>query len=125
MKMDDMATCHLCGNFYDTHRAHICPAEAIARDPLLVEREKTHGSFAVTASLAQQFKTAIRNNNRNMATVQEEALDMICTKIARIVSGNANERDHWDDIAGYAKLGAEACESKQPTHKPGGITYVD
>ncbi len=29
---------------------------------------------------------------------------MIAHKIGRIVSGNPNVQDHWDDIAGYAKL---------------------
>jgi hypothetical protein len=40
-----------------------------------------------------------------------EALEMICTKIARILSGNPNDPDHWKDIAGYAELGGEACDS--------------
>lgn len=38
-----------------------------------------------------------------------EALEMICTKIARILAGNARESDHWSDIAGYAELGREVC----------------
>lgn len=77
------------------------------RDPLLVEREKMHGSFQRTASIAQALKSALDYNQ--MDNRQCEALDLICTKIARIVSGNAKEPDHWLDIAGYAKLGAEAC----------------
>ena len=32
---------------------------------------------------------------------------MIACKIARILSGDPNWRDHWDDIAGYATLVAE------------------
>jgi len=39
------------------------------------------------------------------------ALHMIYVKIARILSGQASHRDHWDDIAGYAKLGSEACDA--------------
>lgn len=80
------------------------------RDPLLQERESTHGSFSNTASIAQSIKRIIRNSNRQTNNAQEEALDLIATKIARILSGKANTKDHWDDIAGYAKLGAEACE---------------
>jgi hypothetical protein len=45
-----------------------------------------------------------------MPDAQIEALDMIALKLSRILSGQANFKDHWDDIAGYAKLGAEACE---------------
>jgi hypothetical protein len=29
---------------------------------------------------------------------------MICVKLARIACGDATERDHWRDIAGYATL---------------------
>lgn len=33
-----------------------------------------------------------------------EALEMIATKEARILAGNASEKEHWRDIAGYAML---------------------
>jgi hypothetical protein len=33
---------------------------------------------------------------------------MICLKLSRAVQ-NPDYIDHWDDIAGYAKLGAENC----------------
>jgi hypothetical protein len=29
---------------------------------------------------------------------------MICYKMGRILSGDSNNLDHWDDIAGYATL---------------------
>ena len=35
---------------------------------------------------------------------------MIALKLSRILSGQANFKDHWDDISGYAKLASEACE---------------
>ena len=35
------------------------------------------------------------------------ALDLICNKIARIVSGDSTYHDSWIDIAGYAKLVAD------------------
>lgn len=86
------------------------------RDPLLVEREETHGSFEVQGRFAQWLKRHIHEAARdkvNLAPDQRECLDMICTKISRIVHGNPREIDHWDDIAGYAKLGAEACKRSQ------------
>ena len=46
----------------------------------------------------------------NFKPEQIEALDMIALKLSRILSGQANFRDHWDDIAGYAKLASEACD---------------
>jgi hypothetical protein len=33
-----------------------------------------------------------------------EALDMMASKIARIVSGDHQFKDHWIDIVGYATL---------------------
>jgi hypothetical protein len=83
----------------------------IERDPILVEREKTHGSFVRVAEMSRQLKQIIYKNNMHaMDNRQLEAADMICMKLARIVCGNPKEKDHWDDIAGYAKLGSEACE---------------
>ena len=38
---------------------------------------------------------------------QVEALDMIATKIARILNGNPDHVDSWIDIAGYATLVAD------------------
>ena len=82
-----------------------------ARDPLLQEREKTHGSFAKNANISQQLKDIFRMNldYRKIHPVHREALDMIALKLSRILSGQGNDKDHWDDIAGYAKLGSESC----------------
>lgn len=83
------------------------------RDPLLQEREKTHGSFAINAKISQTLKNTFSDAHYKgvgMPDAQIEALDMIALKLSRILSGQANFKDHWDDIAGYAKLGAEACE---------------
>jgi hypothetical protein len=35
---------------------------------------------------------------------QIEALEMIAHKIGRIIAGDPDFDDHWDDIAGYAKI---------------------
>lgn len=82
------------------------------RDPLLQEREKTHGSFAETARVAQDLKHNLRHSSmHHLEDVRQlEALDMIATKIGRILSGDPKCKDHWADIAGYAKLGEEACD---------------
>ena len=82
------------------------------RDPLLTERESTHGSFAVNARVSQELKAIIYKSGAYdiLSNVHRESLDMICLKISRVLSGQANHKDHWDDIAGYAKLGAEACD---------------
>ena len=73
---------------------------------ILDEREKTHGSFLSVARVAQELKRVIYGgyNYPDLSDQQSEALDMIASKIGRILAGNPNEVDHWRDIAGYANL---------------------
>ena len=76
---------------------------------VLRERAKTHGYFGDVATRAQQIKDLCRasDNWHEMSYAQQEALDAIATKLARILSGNVDEVDHWQDIAGYATLVVE------------------
>jgi hypothetical protein len=89
----------------------ISEAEAVAREPILAERETTHGDYTQTAEISQNLKEilviAMRENPYAFNGRTRESLDLICTKLARIVSGDPNNKDHWDDIAGYAKLVSE------------------
>lgn len=71
---------------------------------IISERAKTHGDYKIQAKLAQDLKARIRQEGGNLSPQQAEALEMICVKIARIVCGNPNEPDHYNDIAGYALL---------------------
>lgn len=90
------------------------------RDPLLQEREKTHGDFRKTARIAIELKHIFRReqeyDSKSSVVLEDkdyrhgEALDLIATKIARLLAGDKNHKDTWLDIAGYAKLGAEACD---------------
>lgn len=72
----------------------------------IADRAKTHGDFADNAQVSQNLKTVIHNavEYQHLSMMQKESLDLICTKIGRILSGNQNEPDHWHDIAGYATL---------------------
>jgi hypothetical protein len=70
---------------------------------ILNKREQTHGDFAKVARVALKLKDTFRGGG-HMSVVQIEALDLIATKLARIVCGNPNVLDHWEDIAGYAIL---------------------
>ena len=70
------------------------------RDPLLVEREKTHGSFKNNAMISQEFKAIFERTQRGYSDAiinpsHLEALDMIALKLSRILSGQANFKDHW------------------------------
>lgn len=82
-------------------------------EKILKEREKVHGEFWKTAEIAQELKGSIaQHTDKPLDPVHTEALDMIASKIARILSGDANHVDHWIDIAGYAQLGANMARAK-------------
>lgn len=92
---------------------------------ILDERQKTHGDFDLTAMIAQELKDAMRRgkNWSEMDDTEREALEMIATKIGRILSGNPHDVDHWRDIAGYAALierWLTSCTASGdgPTHRP-------
>lgn len=82
---------------------------------LVKERKSTHGSWAINSKAAQDLKAVVHAsaNYPIMPPQQREALDMICTKIGRIVSGNPLEVDHWNDLAGYAQLVAEYLQNPE------------
>ena len=76
---------------------------------LLDEREKNYGDFAQVAQISRGLKSVTQGTNGygRMNNAQKEALDFIFNKIARLLSGDPNHKDSWDDIAGYAALGAK------------------
>lgn len=106
--------CGICGLYHKPGGPCITNTPRVlatnSRDPLLNERQKTHGSFKDNAAISQQLKGIFGMQEHQRPHAQNEALDMIALKLSRILSGQANFKDHWDDIAGYAKLGSEACD---------------
>lgn len=80
-------------------------------DAILDSRAKDYGAFADNARLAQALKRTMADHADEMGSLfadeQWEALEMIATKMSRIVNGNPDKIDNWDDIAGYAKLVAD------------------
>jgi hypothetical protein len=85
-------------------------------DTILDERAATYGAFNYVAEIAQEIKDIVRvadtNRDELLAYDQREALDMIASKIGRILGGNADYVDSWIDIAGYATLIADRLEGK-------------
>lgn len=75
-------------------------------DELIAERGNTHGDYADTARIAQALKTVMHGERswQHMSDKQRESLDMIATKLSRILSGDPSTPDHWQDISGYALL---------------------
>ena len=74
----------------------------------LKERGERYGAFTGHAAVTQQLKRVIRlelaARGKVLADDQQEALDMICHKIGRIINGDPDYADSWHDIAGYASL---------------------
>ena len=77
---------------------------------VLNERAARYGKFADNASMAQVMKENFREQPiwDSLSLDKREALDNIAQKIARILTGrNAEYKDSWTDIAGYATLVAD------------------
>ena len=80
----------------------------------LTERGARYGKFMDHARISQSFKSFVRNSHgekwKTMSFDQQEALEMIFHKIARILNGDPDYADSWIDIAGYAQLVADRLE---------------
>ena len=83
---------------------------------VLDARAEQYGSFMQSADTVVRIKSIMHNavarNNVHLYPDQLQALDMIATKISRIVHGNPNHLDSWVDIAGYAQLVADRLQGK-------------
>ena len=90
------------------------PDDAIRR--LLDARGRTHGDFADHARATQRLKGVMndelgRRHTRgqpDLSLCALETLDMIMHKLGRIIAGRWDHPDHWNDLAGYARLVAES-----------------
>jgi len=72
----------------------------------LKQRGQRYGTFAENAATAQSLKNVLRNSDNwvMLDYDMQQALDVICDKASRILSGDPTYADNWHDIAGYAKL---------------------
>lgn len=79
-------------------------------DVTLDERKSQYGSFKDVAGTTQKLMSLLQP--KGCTCVQQEALHMICSKLARITHGDVNHVDSWHDIAGYATLVVNELENK-------------
>lgn len=114
------------GGFYDpqdpftpskTVYASEADPETLARaaEPLLAERGSSHGPWEDNSWFIQSIKEIVRTNptrGEPLRPVHQEALEMFAVKMGRILAGDPDCKDHWDDIAGYAKLASAHCKEK-------------
>ena len=113
--------CESCGYKYPISydRCPNCKARWVVTVPGRPEqvRGSTHGDYTHMAVTAQNIKCAMRAGDEGRAAwgrlrpVQTESLELIATKLARIMCGDSCCEDHWRDIAGYAILVADRIKS--------------
>lgn len=75
----------------------------------LKERGSRYGSFLDQGRIEQNIKAAMADSP-NWAALDPDmksALEMIATKMSRILKGDPAYHDSWHDIVGYAKLVAD------------------
>lgn len=84
----------------------------LTTEELLAERGKTHGEYGEHARCTQSILRVLQAERGYpaLSDMQKETLHMIAHKMGRIVTGNPNIADHYDDIAGYAKLISQRLE---------------
>lgn len=95
---------------------------------ILDQRGATHGDYELQSFYAQNLKMPVQQHrakqmqrqqqqgvqsSSDMSYGQYEALEMIAHKMGRILAGNPNFQDHWDDIAGYATLVSRQIAKKE------------
>jgi len=87
---------------------------------IIQDRDKTHApsnkyiELANTAqSLKLVFRSALLEQDLWLEDDMMEAIDLICTKMARIAHGDPTHIDHWLDIAGYSQLIVNRLQSQQ------------
>lgn len=93
----------------DAPKISYADAENLVTDHLalaLANGQKRYGMFTCVAELSRSLKYQIHTHENwpDLAVDQQEALDMIMHKTARILCGDPTYADSWIDIAGYAKL---------------------
>lgn len=81
---------------------------------ILLERGNRYGTFKDHSRLVQGMKNAaglyLAHTRQKLASDQMEALEMILHKVGRILNGDPDYIDSWQDIAGYATLVVERLE---------------
>lgn len=89
------------------------------------QRGSVYGPFMSNAIVAQAIKEALRHPCAKTLELPDdvrEGLDLIALKMSRIVTGDPEYLDNWDDIQGYARVVSERIRAqRQSAGSPGAI----
>lgn len=99
---------------YSKAKPDLRTRDEVGIEHTLVKRGEKYGEFADQAQIGQKLKSVIALNQGwgRLTPDKKEALEMICTKIARILNGDPEYKDNWVDIAGYATLVANTLKEE-------------
>lgn len=90
--------------------------QTLSIEATLAQRGSRYGDFTDHARVCQNLKEVLVNAKVNhgnghsdkpwekLSPVKKQALEVICDKLARIMTGDSDYDDNWIDIQGYAKL---------------------
>jgi hypothetical protein len=93
--------CNNCGE--ESQVLNVSPTPiTVDQGEITIDRQSTHGDFELFSEVSQTLKGTVHGRDANLSDMQVEALEMICHKMARILTGDPGHKDHWADIAGYA-----------------------
>jgi hypothetical protein len=75
----------------------------------LTDREAKYGDFSKLAAAIQAFKNVYRASPSwpQLTAVQREVMEMNLVKTCRILYGDPQHEDSWEDLCGYAMLATE------------------
>jgi len=104
-------------NFPEAEQTNLTSNIMEKTNMIITKRQRTHGVYKEQSAYSQTLKEILRQGKNwdILNDGQKEALEMIAVKIARVLNGDHNFRDHWDDIVGYGQLGTESCLVNMPT----------
>ena len=75
------------------------------------ERDAAYGPPIINLSASGDLKATMRKHMvRDLSSAELEALDMVLTKIGRIITGPKPKRDNYVDAAAYMAIAWEAAE---------------
>lgn len=82
---------------------------------ILKARGEKYGTIKDNAHVAQEIMYALDRTNclQKLSDVQMYAITMIATKLSRIVNGDPDYLDSWNDIAGYSTLVVDYISGKE------------
>lgn len=89
-------------------------------DAILTERGTTHGEYTDHAKCTQAILRAMmaEKNWSTLPDIVKESVHMVAHKLGRIATGDPMVPDHWDDIAGYARLVSQRIATPIAPYQP-------